>query len=71
MAIARALANEPKILLADEPTGSLDSASTARFLDLLRRLESQGMTIVMVTHVRTSPLMPIASSRYTRRCGNW
>jgi len=50
VAIARALANEPKILLADEPTGSLDSASTERFLDLLRHLESDGMTIVMVTH---------------------
>jgi putative ABC transport system ATP-binding protein len=50
VAIARALANEPKILLADEPTGSLDSASTARFLDLLGRLESGGMTIVLVTH---------------------
>ena len=50
VAIARALANEPRILLADEPTGSLDSASTARFLDLLERLETRGMTIVMVTH---------------------
>ncbi len=50
VAIARALANEPRILLADEPTGSLDSASTARFLELLERLESNGMTIVMVTH---------------------
>jgi putative ABC transport system ATP-binding protein len=50
VAIARALANEPKILLADEPTGSLDSASTARFLDLLGRLETGGMTIVLVTH---------------------
>jgi putative ABC transport system ATP-binding protein len=50
VAIARALANEPKILLADEPTGSLDSASTARFLELLGRLESGGMTIVLVTH---------------------
>jgi putative ABC transport system ATP-binding protein len=50
VAIARALANEPKILLADEPTGSLDSASTTRFLELLDRLGSAGMTIVMVTH---------------------
>jgi ABC-type lipoprotein export system ATPase subunit len=50
VAIARALANEPQILLADEPTGSLDSASTERFLDLLGRLGSQGMTIAMVTH---------------------
>jgi putative ABC transport system ATP-binding protein len=50
VAIARALANEPQILLADEPTGSLDSASTVRFLDLIERLGSSGMTIVMVTH---------------------
>ena len=39
-----------RILLADEPTGSLDSASTVRFLDLLERLSGHGMTIVMVTH---------------------
>ena len=50
VAIARALANEPAILLADEPTGSLDSASTARFLELLGGLGTGGMTIVMVTH---------------------
>jgi putative ABC transport system ATP-binding protein len=50
VAIARALANEPKILLADEPTGSLDSASTTRFLELLHRLGSSGVTIVIVTH---------------------
>lgn len=50
VAIARALANQPGILLADEPTGSLDSASTERFLELLERLGSEGKTIVMVTH---------------------
>jgi putative ABC transport system ATP-binding protein len=50
VAIARALANDPQILLADEPTGSLDSASTERFLALLSRLSSQGVTVVMVTH---------------------
>jgi putative ABC transport system ATP-binding protein len=50
VAIARALANDPQILLADEPTGSLDSVSTARFLELLDRLGGAGMTIIMVTH---------------------
>jgi ABC-type lipoprotein export system ATPase subunit len=50
VAIARALANEPKLLLADEPTGSLDSASTERFLNLLRHLGDTGMTVVLVTH---------------------
>ncbi len=51
IAIARALANEPSILLADEPTGSLDSASVERVLDLLRRLRAdRGLTIVLVTH---------------------
>ena len=50
VAIARALSNDPKILLADEPTGSLDSKSTARFLELLERLSHGGTTIVMVTH---------------------
>jgi ABC-type lipoprotein export system ATPase subunit len=49
VAIARALANHPEVLLADEPTGSLDTASTERLLDLLRRLGDGGMTIVMVT----------------------
>jgi putative ABC transport system ATP-binding protein len=50
VAIARSLANEPKIVLADEPTGSLDSASTVRLLDLLKRLTSSGTTVVLVTH---------------------
>ena len=50
VAIARALANDPRVLLADEPTGSLDSASTTRFLELIERLGSSGVTIVMVTH---------------------
>jgi putative ABC transport system ATP-binding protein len=48
--IARALINDPKIILADEPTGNLDAANEEIVLRLLRELHSQGRTIVMVTH---------------------
>ncbi|HKI21383.1 MAG TPA: ABC transporter ATP-binding protein [Isosphaeraceae bacterium] len=50
VAVARALANHPKLLLADEPTGSLDSASADRILDLFRQVHEAGVTIVLVTH---------------------
>jgi putative ABC transport system ATP-binding protein len=50
LAIARALANEPTVLLADEPTGALDSEGGAEVLELFRRLHQGGQTIVMVTH---------------------
>ncbi len=50
LSLARALANEPTLLLADEPTGSLDSAGGAEILELLRRLHAGGQTIVLVTH---------------------
>lgn len=50
LAIARALVNEPAVLLADEPTGALDSAGGAEILELFRRLHDGGQTILMVTH---------------------
>lgn len=50
VAIARAVANQPVLLLADEPTGALDSAASALVLDVLRAQHARGQTIVMVTH---------------------
>ena len=61
VAVARALANRPRLLLADEPTGSLDSASVGHVLDLLRELrDRESTTIVVVTH---DPIVAAAADR--------
>ena len=63
VALARAVINQPRLLLADEPTGSLDSRSTGDVLALLRALHADGQTIVLVTHAAT---VATAASRVLR-----
>ena len=50
MAVARALVNDPSIILADEPTGNLDSKTSYSIMDLFQELHDKGNTIIMVTH---------------------
>ena len=50
VAIARAMVNQPKILLADEPTGALDSKSSAQVMDMFTTLNQEGVTVIMITH---------------------
>ena len=50
VAIARAMVNKPKILLADKPTGALDSRSSAQVMELFQKLNEEGVTVVMITH---------------------
>jgi ABC-type ATPase involved in cell division len=75
VAVARAIAAQPRILLADEPTGNLDSGSSAEIVELFRQLNGMGSTIMMATHdeimlsryparavrLRPRPLLEVAS----------
>lgn len=68
VAIARALITRPKLLLADEPTGALDTETSYHLMDLLRELNDQGLTIVVVTHevdisARTDRLIQLRDGR--------
>jgi len=67
VAIARALVTNPDLILADEPTGNLDSTSSGEILDMLKRLHAAGRTIVLITH--DEHVASVASRRFLMRDG--
>lgn len=68
VAIARALVNEPAVILADEPTGNLDTTTTTEIMQLFTDLNQQGITVVMITHEQE--VADYASRRITFRDGS-
>jgi len=68
VAIARALINRPDVLLADEPTGNLDTKNARVVLDLLRRYNADGQTIVLVIH---DPRVASTANRIIRMRDGW
>lgn len=73
VAIARAIAQAPPIILADEPTGNLDSASTKEILEILRELNNEGHTVILITHnndiaIRAKRIIRIMDGRIEEDC---
>ena len=69
VAIARAIVNNPKLLLADEPTGALDTKSGAQVMELFQKLNDEGVSVLMITHDPELSLIHICSGYQCRRSG--